>query len=466
MPPTTPQIWADPGWDTNAPAAPTSVFAAAPPADAPPVLAKIGMGGAPPVFDSGPMPQVTKQPSPIEQQYAATGQQLQDLQKHDTYDYAEHGKMRNFGHIASKVGNVLGDIFAPSTMAMVPGTDLNRKVQEGSLSSRLQALAQEQSENESRDAGTASTKQKTAAMPQEQADEHASGGARTRLANDQAAALENPTSVPLAQLHANAVNKAIKEGRDPSEDPTVQHLADAITSLQKDPAAQGVGKTTDLKGPDGKVHTMGFDQKTNKFDVDNGESGFKPPVVNVNAGQGRLDTEAKQFGAPHEKSLEAANGQLEKIADARAMINGNAEAQGLGVPKVLTALVGGQGTGVRITQAELTAIAHARGISGDVEGTLNSWAGKGALSKDQQKQLTGIMDDVAGRLREKQTIASGALDTINGATSREQIIAADKDTRQKLNDFEQHGHYAGQTVKLKNGQSVVVQHVHPDGSFD
>lgn len=419
------------------------------------------------MFDSGPMPQVTKEPTPIEAQISETSRRLQELQGHDTYNFADHGKLRNFGHVASKVGNILGDIFAPATLANISGTDLNRKVQEGSLSSRLQALAQEQSENEARGATTAKTTAETADLPTEQKDTHAHSAALTREANDQAENLEN-TPAPVQSLangHAYAVQQAVNRGVDPATDPIVQHYENAIRStvpgFNKDEP-----KTTDIVGPDGKTHTMGYNTQTKKYDVDEGVSGFKPPTVNVNAGTAALDREAKQFGTPHQASLTAANSQLEKIADARAMINGNAEAQGLGIPKVLTALVGGQGTGVRITQAELTSIAHARGISGDVEGTLNKWAGKGALSKDQQKQLTGIMDDVAARLREKQAIASGALDTINGATTREQIIAADKDTRQKLNDFEQHGHYVGQTVRLKNGSSVVVQHVHPDGSFD
>jgi hypothetical protein len=331
----------------------------------------------------------------------------------------------------------------------------------------LQALAAEQSENEARGATTAKISAETAEMPEQEADAHASGGARTRLANDQAQALEDaPAPVQnLATGHAYAVQQAIKRGVDPSTDPIVQHYEKAIQStvpgFNKDEP-----KTTDIVGPDGKPHTMGYNTQTKKFDIDEGVSGFKPAVTNVNAGEAALDREAKQFGATHQKSLEASNSQLEKIADARAMINGNAESQGLGVPKVLTALVGGQGTGVRITQAELQAIATARGIKGDIEGTLNKWSGQGALTKEQQHQLTQIMDDVKSRLVEKQSIASGALDTINGASKREQIIAADKDARQKLNDFEQHGHYVGQQVRLKNGQTVVVQHVHPDGSFD
>jgi hypothetical protein len=165
----------------------------------------------------------------------------------------------------------------------------------------------------------------------------------------------------------------------------------------------------------------------------------RPTVINQNSADAALDREATRLAKPYEKGIADANTQLDKIADARAMVNGSAEAQALGVPKVLTALVSGAGSGVRITQPELNAIAKARGISGDIEGTLRQWAGKGKLTPEQQKQLTGILDDVQQRLMAKQTIYAAALDQINGAASREDIIKADKEARQKLNDIERQG---------------------------
>ena len=149
-----------------------------------------------------------------------------------------------------------------------------------------------------------------------------------------------------------------------------------------------------------------------------------------------LDRETTRFTKPHEKAVADANAQLEKIDDARAMINGSAEAQALGIPKVLTALVSGAGSGVRITQPELNAIAKARGITGDVEGFINSISGKGKLTSTQQKQLTDLLDGVKARITQKQSIANDALDNINGASSRDEIIAHDKDARQKISDLE------------------------------
>lgn len=172
-----------------------------------------------------------------------------------------------------------------------------------------------------------------------------------------------------------------------------------------------------------------------------------------------IDREAKQYGASHSKASDQAGTQLEKIDDARNMVTGNAEAQALGIPKVLTALVGGQGTGVRITTPELNAIAHARGWSGDFEGTLNRISGKGQLTGDQQKQLVQILDDAKTRIRAKQQIHNDALDKINGAGSRDEIIQADKNARQSISDLESgkassSGGSSGKEVSMSDARSL------------
>jgi hypothetical protein len=58
------------------------------------------------------------------------------------------------------------------------------------------------------------------------------------------------------------------------------------------------------------------------------------------------------------------------------------------------------------------------------------------LTPEQQKQLTGILDDVQQRILAKQAIHSAALDSINGAASRADVIKADREARQKINDLE------------------------------
>jgi hypothetical protein len=161
-----------------------------------------------------------------------------------------------------------------------------------------------------------------------------------------------------------------------------------------------------------------------------------PQHININAGTAALDRETTHFAKPHEKAFADANTQLDKIVEAEMMVKGGAVNQALGVPKVMTALVSGAGSGVRITQAELNSIAHARGIMGDIEGTLNSWFGRGKLTGEQQHALVGLLNDVKNRVMQKRQIADEALNTINSASSREEIANADKMARQKISAME------------------------------
>lgn len=363
-------------------------------------------------------------------------QQEEQLQQSLLPKPGQPGFWHALGRVASKIGNVAGDIVDPSAMALIPGTDLNRVMQHNSNQTLLTSL-QKQDQDEQDAASKRNLQGETAAhLGEETAEMPATQQAKLGLESAQTdEATKNAAKGPdLSTAYSTAVNAAIAANRDPSTDPVVQHIADAITSIQKQPTGAGT-KTVQLQ-VGGKPHQVLIDEKTGKTVSDLGESGEKPPTVNVNANTSALDRETKQFGAAHQKGVDTAGAQLEKIEDARNMINGNAEAQGLGIPKVLTALVGGQGTGVRITQAELTSIAHARGIQGDFEGTLNKWEGKGALSRAQQQQLTQIMDDVRNRIVQKQAIHAAALDAINGASTREQIIAADKDARGKITQLE------------------------------
>lgn len=153
-------------------------------------------------------------------------------------------------------------------------------------------------------------------------------------------------------------------------------------------------------------------------------------------GAAGLNSASARLTKPYQAALSSAEAQIGKIDDASSLIGGNAEAQAIGIPKVLTALVSGQGTGVRITQAELAGIARARGISGDFEGTLNKWSGKGQLSTEQQQQLKGILADARARILQKQQIANDALDEMNRANSEADIAAADTKARQRLTALE------------------------------
>lgn len=417
----------------------------------PPAMAPISLpdsGQMPQVF--APTPTVKLAPQPPTPQQQLINQDQQRLEKvrwnqENPWGKPENhpGKLGKVAHVFSTLGNIAGDIFAPAAMANIPGTQAHMQAEENGLTHRLNTEIGDESQNEYRGAEQAHTQEETK-------DEALNQPLKERLEGAQADEAEQKAQAgpDLAQAYAHAVNQAIKNGSDPGQDPVVQHLTDAIKNIQK----QGAPGTKVIQREVGnKPHNELVDERTGADIRDLGETGEKPPTVNVNAGEASLDREASRLAKPYEKGVSDANAQLDKIADARTMINGSAEAQALGVPKVLTALVSGQGSGVRITQPELNAIAKARGLAGDVEGTLRSWSGAGKLTPVQQKQLTGILDDVQERIRQKQQIHNDALDQINGAPTREAVIQADKQARQKLNDLEKHGAEPTRPAKVPEG---------------
>lgn len=161
-----------------------------------------------------------------------------------------------------------------------------------------------------------------------------------------------------------------------------------------------------------------------------------------------LDRESKRFAAPHEASLKAANDQLDKITEAKSLITGSASAQALGLPKVLSAVVGGAGSGLRMTESELNRIGQPLGITGRVESWIDSTARKGAITKTEQQQLSEVLDRVAQRLQQKRELANEALDKINGAHSRDEIVKIDSELRHKLADMSAGNDLAGATHAL------------------
>jgi ribosomal protein L25 (general stress protein Ctc) len=255
------------------------------------------------------------------------------------------------------------------------------------------------------------------------------------------------TEVPVTQKAIAEATKAQQEAAG-TQPITPQQKAQAE-------AAANATELTELE-IDGKAHKVLVNKRTGDLVKDLGLSGFKPQQVNVNANASLLDRESARFAKPHEKSIADSNSQLEKINEARSLINGPATAQALGIPKVLSALVGGAGSGLRMTKAELDAIAKARGISGDVEGFIRKVSGGGTLTPEQQRDLTGLLDDVGTRIVQKQSIANDALDRINTAGSRDEIVRIDSEVRRKLSAPQSPGSAPAASSQYKAGDTRVI----------
>jgi hypothetical protein len=175
-----------------------------------------------------------------------------------------------------------------------------------------------------------------------------------------------------------------------------------------------------------------------------------PTIIQQNS---EVDKMAGRLAKPYQTAYDKGAQTQERIELTRRNVDAGYVGQGLAIPELITSLVSGQGTGIRVTQAELNAITANRGIKGDAESWFNSIAGKGKLTDTDKKQIKGVLADAETRLQKKIAVNSGTLDAINGAGSREDVVAADKAARQHLNEIEKYGFYEGE--RLPNGGTVV-----------
>jgi hypothetical protein len=116
----------------------------------------------------------------------------QDAWGREHPDPARPGFWHKMGHIAARVGNVLGDIAAPSTMALIPGTDLNNRIV--ASNEERQAAGLRAQDTAERDAFSRRSLEgaQTAALEQKSAEEPALNESEIQLRNAQIANLLHP----------------------------------------------------------------------------------------------------------------------------------------------------------------------------------------------------------------------------------------------------------------------------------
>lgn len=224
-------------------------------------------GAAPPPAPSDPL-----------QQNIANNQQA--LQKVEWRQANPRGSANNqpgtWGHIAHVLGvagNIAGDIFAPGITADIPGSQLNMERQHGSLAHTIDAEQQEESQNQSRDATTAATQAATAAEPQKAADQHGLSGATQKHLEAETSSLENPPGKFTYQQTDHGllrINEATGEAQ-----PVTLNGTPIGPKAQTKVAQLEVG---------GKPHSELINEATGEVVKDLGETGEKPPTVNVNQG--------------------------------------------------------------------------------------------------------------------------------------------------------------------------------------
>lgn len=265
-----------------------------------PSVLPAAVGGLPPI------PQLASDPSsnPIAQQPSAIPQlssgglrplvtnprqqQEEQLQQSLLPKPGQPGFWHALGRVASKIGNVAGDVLAPNITALIPGSDLNRVMQHNYNQAQLSGL-QEQDQTEQDNASKRNLEGAQAAQAED--------GKVTPLATDQGYVSFNGSTGEVQPLNDKSGQQL--QPKDKQTPESVHVLPDGkVVSISKD--ANGKPQATIVYQGDptvktevkqievgGKPHQVLINSQTGEQVKDLGETGEKPPVINVNADKGR-----------------------------------------------------------------------------------------------------------------------------------------------------------------------------------
>jgi hypothetical protein len=158
-------------------------------------------------------------------------------------------------------------------------------------------------------------------------------------------------------------------------------------------------------------------------------------ILRSNAANARIDrsylladTQLKEIRKPIDS--ESAN-----IAQAKSLLSqNNPGANSLVAPAIIKAVVGGMGSGVRITTPEMKAVNQGRGQIANFESWLSSWSldpsKYQALLPEQKVWLNGVLDKIAEKVQAKQSAISKA----NQDLIEAEDVKTHRQTMKDLND--------------------------------
>ena len=151
------------------------------------------------------------------------------------------------------------------------------------------------------------------------------------------------------------------------------------------------------------------------------------------ANEFKLQTAKTAAARSFERNRDLATQQLDRIDRGIEEVNSSKPTDlAIAIPTVLTALVSGQGTGVRITQAEMNNIIKARGFGDSIQAFTNKLQGLGNLADKQKVDLKGLLSDVRKKVEQRQRETSDTADAIYDADDLKAINAARTKYNKKL----------------------------------
>jgi hypothetical protein len=260
--------------------------------------------------------------------------------------------------------------------------------------------------------------------------------AQARLRNEQALRDANPVPKAvkpenLAQMHAEALQDAIARGVKPSEDPKVLAIEDAIQRVQKEPTAKTPNDfesfyTKWLKD-NNQADTAANQLKAHK------EWEIRPDQPGAN--DARNDRSYQYNNNIIEKQRAPIDQRLERLDRAEQAVNQkSAQADALIAPELLSVMVGGQGSGLRMNEAEISRIVGGRSKWADLQAILQKWTPGSGLSvtPEQRQQISALLKVVREKTVAKQHAYVEAQTALSEASSVQEHRKITTDLKKKL----------------------------------
>ena len=362
--------------------------------------------------------------------------------------YNHPGKLGRFEHIMSGIGQGVAGIVAPGILSQIPGTRENMAARNAG---GFQRISQDV-ENESKLAA-ANAKETKVVPPQDQLIAANQELRAAQASGDQArikAAQGNVDDIT-ASFNAKEPTKAEPAKDQPATDADRADYTQRINnSGLTGPALQvygtapvGATKAELDKRFDEAIKLRGMNQKDAETKIADQARKDNAAATQVQRGTENIrkdkddrETARKYIESGYRTSLQKQEDGLSRIDAAVDNLNTDTPVgQALAVPKTLTALVSGQGTGVRITQAELNMISTARTGSTYTQFLQKLAEGK-TLTQKQVDDLKFILQTARARAALKEQELSRGLDEMNYATSIETLRAEDTKLRHNLTSIE------------------------------
>jgi hypothetical protein len=332
------------------------------------------------------------------------------------------GVIGKIGHVLAKIGNIAGDVLAPGTMALVPGTDLNRSIAER----RENRQRGESQERETAQAGEQ-------ARAQSEKDKSAYEQERNRLTDRKLDIEENktkPESIDKAAVEAKTKEINPATGKNWTDYDARVELANDINAGKKG-AAPSASEERQRYEKIRAQEILNRDKTRNHVPIPAEDLAWASayekaatltPFASVQAQAPVKATDRSDKS--YDKNVSRLDKLSNPIEQTRTRLGRLMEtlkqrspaADAFVGPEMLTIMAGGQGSGLRMSEAEISRIVGGRSAWEDLKAYLNKFntdpAHANSITDDQRAQMQKLADAMQNKLVQKTAILDKAHDDL------------------------------------------------------